>query len=369
MRKKALGATVLLAIISGGVSAQSSVVLYGLLDAYATRFKGVPGGANASDKYTKRLESSGMTRSNLSFRATEDLGDGLYAAIELDTFIRVDTGASGRSDAVGTVTADPFWSKESSIALGTKALGRIRFGNFSTPMFAQSLSNTAFGSSTVFSPINILTFITSPLSGGTGWTNQIAYDSANFYGLTVAAAVSASEGQNGRNVGGKVAYASGPVAVSFAGQNVKKNPLTFADGTSPNNTKAWQAAASYDFNFVKIYGVYGQIQNDGTEAAPLDVRYRLWDLSASVPIGNGNLLAAYGIRKTGDKVALVAATAAGGNVNRKVGSIAYDYFLSKRTDIYAVLMHDKTSTNTLPAPGRLLDATATNFALGMRHRF
>ena len=113
----------------------------------------------------------------------------------------------------------------------------------------------------------------------------------------------------------------------------------------------------------------GIIRNDGTEAAPLDVRYRIWELSASVPVGGGFILAGYAARKTSDSIGPVPATAPGGNKERKVLTFGYDYFVSKRTDLYAMVMNDKTVTNTLPAPPTLVSASGTNVSLGLRHRF
>lgn len=44
---------------------------------------------------------------------------------------------------------------------------------------------------------------------------------------------------------------------------------------------------------------------------------------------------------------------------RTTGAVGYDYFLSKRTDLYAVYLADKLTGF----------ARAGNVALGMRHRF
>ena len=44
-------------------------------------------------------------------------------------------------------------------------------------------------------------------------------------------------------------------------------------------------------------------------------------------------------------MAPVAATAFGENVTRAMISVGCSYFLSKRTDLHAVLMHDKTQSN------------------------
>ena len=45
--------------------------------------------------------------------------------------------------------------------------------------------------------------------------------------------------------------------------------------------------------------------------------------------------------------------------NRKTASLGYDYFLSKRTDLYAVYMQDRLSGL----------ANGNNYAAGIRHRF
>ncbi|MBC8058820.1 MAG: porin [Rhizobiales bacterium] len=355
--------------LAGADAAAQSVSIYGLLDAYVTRTKSGAGGVKATDTYTNRAESGGMTTSFIGIRGTEDLGDGLTAGFSLASFVRLDTGQPGRSDAVGSVAADPFWSRDSVVFLRGRQWGGIRLGNASTLMFGQSIASNAFGSSTVFSPLVTVTFIGSPLSGGTGWTNQIIYDSPVFGGLSFNLAVSASEGQGGRNTSGRVAYAGDPLAISFAYQQVKKNPLAFNDGTSANNTKSWQLAGSYDFKAVKFWAHVGQIENDGTEAAPLNVRYNVWDLSTSVPVGPGAILAGYARRRTSDAVAPVPAAAPAGNRQRQVLTVGYDYYLSKRTDVYALAMHDRTETYAAPAPGHAVNASATNFSVGVRHQF
>jgi len=120
---------------------------------------------------------------------------------------------------------------------------------------------------------------------------------------------------------------------------------------------------------VKFFAHLGRIRNDGTESAPLAIGYRVWDLGASVPVGEGRVLAGYAQRKTRDSVGPVPATAAGGNVERSILTVGYDHYLSKRTDLYAMAMNDKTRTRTLPAPPSVVSASASSFGLGMRHRF
>jgi len=370
-------AALTLAGVLGAAQAQapgpagSSVTMYGLIDVSAGSFTGAATGVNRNDKKVRQVMNGAMSTSHFGLRGSEDLGNGLSAQFELSSFIRVDTGTPGRSDAIAAlgVAADPFWSRQSWVGLSSRTLGRLRLGNSTTPMFLAALMSNAFGDSTVFSPLMLVTFIGSPLSGGTGWTNQIAYDSPVIGGLSLAAAVSASENQGGRNVGARASYAAGPATVSLSMQKVEKNPATFADGTSPNNTSSWLLAGGWNFGFMRAWAHLGRIANKGTEAAPLNITYKIWDVSAAVPMGAGSLLAGYAVRSTGDTVGPVPATVAGGNVERKVMTVGYDYFLSKRTDVYLMLSRDQTRTRTLPAPPTVLDASGTNIAAGVRHRF
>lgn len=371
-RRRAL-ATASLAALAGPAAAQSTdITLYGLIDATAGSFKGAPAGVNAGDLRSKQLVNGGMSTSHFGVRGSEDLGGGWSASFELSSFLRADTGVAGRNDAIGApvnVAADPFWARAAWVGLGSNSLGRVRLGNATSLLFVNSITSNAFGDSTVFSPINLVTFIGSPLSGGTGWTNSVVYDSPRFGGFSVSAALSASENQGGRNSAWRAAWSDGPAAVSLAWQDVKKNPATFADGTSANNTRSWQLAGSYDFKTVKVWAHVGRIDNRGTEAAPVSVSYKIWDLSAAVPLGSGRLLAGVANRKTGDTPSPVPATAAGGNVKRQVVTVGYDHDLSKRTDLYAMWMSDSTDTRTLPAPPTVIAASGRSLGVGLRHRF
>ena len=166
-----------------------------------------------------------------------------------------------------------------------------------------------------------------------------------------------------------VATFSLPFAASAVWQSVKKNPVTFADGTTSSDVKTWMVGGSYDFSAVKVFAHYGQLQNNGTETAPADVNYKIYEVSGHVPIGTGFLVFGYAQRKTNDTPAPAPATVAGGSIKRQVATVGYDYFLSKRTDIYAMAMNDRTQTLTLPAPFTIVNANGTSWGVGLRHRF
>jgi len=346
--------------------------LYGLVDAAVGRFAGAAAGVNAQDRAVTRLDGGGMSTSHWGLRGLEDLGGGLSAQFELSSFVRNDSGATGRSDALPApvnVAADPAFSRAAWVGLAHPRWGRVRAGNITSLLFINAITSNAFGDSTVFGPLNLVTFIGGPLTGGTGWANSLVYDSPGFAGFSASLAHALSEGQGGGNSAARIAYTQGPLAASLAWQSVRKDPQSFADGTSPNDTRAWQLAASYDFEVVKVFAHLGRIENRGTAAVPLNVAYRVWDVSAAMPVGAGRVLAGYAVRRTGDAVGPVPATVAGGNVERKVLTVGYDYFLSKRTDLYALVMRDSTRTSTLPAPPSVVGAQGTGFAVGVRHRF
>jgi len=374
---RTLGAAAALSAATLAAQAQPAagpgLQLYGLIDAAVGRFAGPAAGVNAQDRAVTKLDGGGMSTSHWGMRGTEDLGDGLSAQFELSSFVRNDTGATGRSDALPApvnVGADPMFSRAAWVGVSHRDWGRVRLGNVTTLMFVNAITSNAFADSTVLGPLNLVSFIGSPLTGGTAWANSVVYDSPLIAGFNASVAHAISEGQGGGNSAARLAYAKGPWAASMAWQSVNKNPATFADGTSPNNTRAWQLAASYDFEVAKLFAHLGRIDNRGTATTPLDVSYRIWDISAVVPVGaTGRVLAGYAVRRTSDTVGPVPATVAGGNVERKVFSVGYDHFLSRRTDLYAVVMRDSTRTRTLPAPPSVISAQGTSIAMGVRHRF
>jgi predicted porin len=372
LNKRNIIAAAVLATTSGLCAAQSGVTIYGLVDVTLGHIKGAATGVNSQDQAVWRVDSGGMSTSHLGFRGTEDLGGGLSAFFDLSTFIRADTGASGRSDAIGApanVAADPFWSRAAVLGVASRDYGRIRLGNVTTLLFFNSITSNAFGDSTVFGPLNLVTHIGGPQAGGTGWTNSVVYDSPVLGGASASLARNLSENQGGHNTAARVAYAQGPVAASIVWQSVKKNPATFADGTTQNNVDTWMLGGSYDFGAAKVYTHLGRLSNKGTETAPQNVAYRIVEVSASMPVGAGQFLAGYALRKTSDTPAPAPATAPGGSIKRGVLTVGYDHYLSKRTDLYAMVMSDKTETWTLPAPPRSVEASATSVGLGIRHRF
>lgn len=334
--------------------AQSSVSVQGLIDEYAgsMRYAGDPG-------RTKVLGSGGMTTSFFGFAGTEDLGGGLRAYFALNSFFRADTGKSGRFDG------DPYFARDANVGIAG-AYGSLQLGRAAAPNFIPTVLVNPFGNSFAFSPLvlhaNVNTarwlYRTSP--SDTGWSNQLIYGTPSFGGLRVNlhyqfGEQSSDTGYKGKNnTGISATYVSGPLTVAgFYERDQISNPVnpgvitaTVAGAVVPTTRKDWMLGGAYDFGLLKAYASYGRSKAEAT-----GYRGTTSSLGASVPVGS----------TAGQVLAAVARTKIAGSYDgtRTTVSLAYDHYLSKRTDVYAVLMRDRATAM----------AGGNSLGVGIRHRF
>lgn len=343
MHGKTLALTAVLAgatLGAASVQAQSSVTLSGLADAYVGSMR-----MAGDSKRSSTVGSNGMTTSWFGVRGTEDLGNGLKAGFTFSSFMRPTLGKSGRFDA------DTFWSRDASVNL-SGGFGTVLLGRGMAPNFLPTILFNPFGDSFTFSPLVLHANVdlyngtnwTRTTPADTGWGSQIAYTTPSFGGLKATLQYQFREGAtDGKNWGGNLLYFGGPVGLTaFYERTQLSNPVVarYADGSTRTN---WMVGGSYDFSVVKLFATYGQSKNDTTDA-----KLKTAQLGLSAPIGAGKVLAAYARTKNN----LLDAT-------RQTLTIGYDYNLSKRTDVYANVMHDKITSYD----------SGTSFAVGIRHRF
>ncbi len=313
--------------LPGTALAQTSVTLAGLLDISAGQSKPV----GNPDK-TWNVDNGQMTTSWFGVSGSEDLGGGLSAVFTLQSFMRADTGASGRFGA------DTFWARNAFVGLASSSFGRVTIGRNTTPFFVTTLSFNPFGDSFGYSPSIRHYFTSGTLTGDSGWSDSVLYTSPKIGGATLQLFAAAAEaGSNGRNHGVNLRWGAGSFDSAFSWQDVKK------DGAAAvADTRSWQGAASHDFGAAKLFGQFGNVANKTTGN-----EYDIAGIGASVPVGNGKILAQWGQIKpeTGAK--------------RKTFSAGYDYYLSKRTDLYAVAMSDKVDGLS----------SGSAFSIGVRHRY
>ena len=303
----------------GGAQAQSSV-LYGLIDASGSRTRPV-----GVDERRWQLDNGNMTRSFLGFRGSEDLGGGLRAVYKLESYMRVDSGNSGRFDG------DAFFAREASVGL-SGAFGTTVLGRSASPLWLSTINFNPFGESIGFSP-SVRQYFGGAVVGDTRWNNALSYNNNARDPLRINVAANANEtnptaSRGGHNIGGSVSYISGPFAATIAGEVIRNSALALPVGFESQNVI--QAGATYDLRFVRFYGQVGRIKTGATT----DSRTTLYQLGAAVPIGTSLILVGYGRSHT--------TTTLSGTTNRQA-SIAYDYFLSKNTDIYVAALYEKQS--------------------------
>jgi predicted porin len=361
--KKLLLAAGLAASCTAPAFAQSNVTVSGLVDAFAgsTRMAGDPGRANV-------VGSGGLTTSWFGFKGTEDLGNGLKAKFALTSFFQMDTGRQGRFPS-----GDTFFSRDANVGL-TGSFGSISLGRDLAPNFLPTILFNPFGDSFTFSPLILHADVpafgakwTNTLAGDTGWSNELLYTTPSFGGLTANIHYQFGEvpGDTGtHNVGANALYFNGPLALTAFYHRVQvNNPLAAPAGNVqpganvfggiafPGNVvaarqTAWMLGGTYDFTAAKVFATYGKTTHD------IDVQDKTLSLGLSVPAGGGKVLAAWAQTKRDGAVV-------GADLKRNTTSIGYDYDISKRTDLYAIVMNDRITS---------VDS-GNSFGLGIRHRF
>lgn len=339
----ALAAASLLAC--GTAQAQSSVGLYGLVDASVGQFQ------NAGGVKVKRLDSGNLSTSYLGFRGREDLGGGLAAVFALESFFLVDSGGASRVPGV-----DTYWARNANVGL-TGGFGTLKLGRQGPPLFVSTLIFNAFGDSFGFSP-SIRQYYNAPygtpLVGDSGWNNAVGYSTPSMGGVSANVLVAAGEGAataKGPNFGANVLYFGGPLALTFAAQKVEaQGVLGRGIAAFPGfaSQTAYQLGGSYALGSVKLFAQYGKISTDATA----DVDTKTLNLSASIAMGPGSIRLAYGSSK-------MSTQGSAASPKSTMLTAGYVYSLSKRTDLYAIYMLDKYTALS----------NGTTLASGVRHTF
>jgi predicted porin len=350
--------------ISAGVCttahAQSSYNLYGVVDLSiaSMQLSGTQG--SADNKHLTKVDGNNMITSYIGLKGVEDLGDGLKAGFVMEAFLRPDTGASGRNDASGTAKADPFWSRASNVYL-QGGFGKLVLGRQIDPVYAQMVAYNPFGGAFGLSPAIRLSFNNKwgNDKGDSGWSNAVSYATPNMGGLTLSTAAQAAEvtdGSEGSSYSLAANYVSGPLAVGGVWQTVRSVEAPKLDLAKGQRQTFGLANLSYDAGFAKFFAEYGKMGNHGFTGGTR-INTMMYQLGASVPVtATGKVLASFGQSKE--------KPVEGGTTPKTLHNIltlAYDHFLSKRTDTYVAVMMDNEKLNGYKK--------GYSYVAGLRHAF
>lgn len=398
MKKSLLALAVFGAFASAGAQAQTSVTLFGVVDAGVARLS-ASGGANRVG-----MTNSGLNSSRLGVRGTEDLGGGMKAGFWIEGQLQNDTGT-------GNATGGGLnFQRRSTVSL-MGGFGELRLGRDYTPIFWNTTIFDPFGTNGVgqsLVPAQLATagtgFLRAAQAAGAVsaaqaaaiaplWVNGAAVRASNSIGYFLpnlggiygqlmyafgenasnAAATAAtcapiviggvtvypglaagtSTKNDGNFFGGRIGYANGPIDVAVATGKTKN--ACAADFTATN------LGASYNLGFVKPSLVYG-IEKNG-----LGDEVTAWQLGATAPLGGGEFRLAYAKHDVKDA----------DDLNWTKVAVGYGYNLSRRTQVYGT--YARTSNKTLQTVGvsnNGLDAvfpaggkSGSGIEFGVRHSF
>jgi predicted porin len=353
--KKSLIALAVMAA-AGAASAQSSVTLFGIVDATLTIGRG-----SVSDK--TQITDSGYNSSRLGFRGTEDLGGGMSASFWLEAGLNNDNGTGDptntNNQATGTVaggagTQGLTFNRRSTVSLAG-GWGEARIGRDYVPAFwnltvfdpfgTNGVGTTAtlgLGHATAVRASNSIGYFLPPNLGG-------FYGQAQYY-LGENAENGAATEDDGRGYGLRLGYGAGPFNVALGYGKTEYNVL----GLNAD-VQALNLGGQWDFGMAKLMGQFVKDEVAGIDA-------KGWLIGALVPVGAGEIRASYSQYRID----------AGTDPRVRKLALGYVHNLSKRTAVYTTVARVRNNGGSAVALGGATtsaNSSSTGFDIGVRHSF
>ncbi|MDB5859747.1 MAG: putative outer rane porin protein precursor [Ramlibacter sp.] len=387
--KKSLIALAVMAA-AGAASAQSSVTLFGIVD--ATLAWGRGNGTGSTDKF--QLTNSGYNSSRLGFRGTEDLGGGMSASFWLEAGVNNDNGTGAATNTNNQVSGGAAAGQNGSQGLtfnrrSTVSLagnwGEMRLGRDYTPAFWNLTVFDPFGTNGVGTSLTLngvgLGF--NPLTAAVGSvaipslfyptqvraSNSIGYflprNLGGFYGQAqyYSGETASNTPRDGKGYGARLGYAAGPfnVAVGYGRTN-----LTVAAGApavlTSGNVRTWNIGGQWDFGVAKLLGQYS---NDRLSLGGGEGTGKSWLLGALVPVGAGEIRASYSEYR-------LSSNLFGPDPRTQKFALGYVHNLSKRTALYTTYAYAKNrdgANSGLNGATTAANESSSGLDLGIRHSF
>ncbi|THF57210.1 porin [Pseudothauera rhizosphaerae] len=316
-------------------SAQSSVTLYGLLDAGYVYQK--------TDGYKDRhaIDSGNVSGSRWGLRGSEDLGNGLTALFLLEGGVDIDTGTQAQGGSLfGRWAYVGLRGGFGEVRLGLHRNFGYDWGAAEASPFGAAWSNAAAGRtlgyrSGDFGPnggrLQNSAFYVSPSFGG--------FQAGVGYSFSANADEQAGTKNNNRVLSAGLRYRNGPLrgALTYEKLRATEQIATRKDASN------LQAALNYDFGPLRLYGAYGRVEDGNGGIFAGHDKVDSYTVGASIPVGKGSILTSW--QKA--KQARVDGHA-----------LAYLHPLSKRTDLYG--FYNKLTDD---------DVDTRQVSFGVRHRF
>ncbi|MBC7995292.1 MAG: porin [Rhizobacter sp.] len=303
MNRKSLLALALLAGFANAASAQSSVTLFGVIDANLRQI-------DNNGVKVRQLGTDGLNSSRLGFRGVEDLGGGLKGSFWLEAGLNPDDG--------GINSSGKFWHRRSTVSL-EGGFGEIRLGRDYSPTYTGISDFDAFGDNGVGKFSNLQSRLGGTVNTNSRLDNEVQYflpkDLGGVYG---SLAVAAGEGTVGNKyIGGRVGYAAGPLNVSGSYGTTDAN-------ATEDKYKIGSLGLAYNLGVVRLLGSFTQMKFLSREE-------KLLLIGATAPVGSGLIRASFG---RADLSGGTGATRTADADDASLIAVGYVHNLSKRTALY-----------------------------------
>ena len=346
---------------TSGAFAQSSVTMYGVVDASLETVKGT--------KTVTRVTSGNLANSRLGFKGTEDLGSGMRANFALETTVSADTGAQGNTarffdraawvglqSSFGELRLGRIDSSIGALAGDTKVLGAQAYDDL-------KIAPTRAGNS--YRRIdNAITYLFPTFVSGLSAQLQYSTAVGNSGATTSLVGTEAAGTDAGRAFGLNVKYLAGPFSAGL-GYLYSKDETGVVTANTGNKGNATLAYGGYDFGVVKVTAYY---DSESKAFANAD-RLSLIGVRVGVPITSSFTLQASVAEAR--NVANVASNS--DHDDATIIAVKGVYTLSKRTSVYALAtnVHNESAA-ALSVAGVALAPTGKSshgIAIGIAHAF
>lgn len=352
MNANLLRAAAALLLLPAVAQAQSTVTVYGRVDAGISKENNgstrLAGGVNSSDKLQLRNNSG----SRLGFRGTEDLGGGLKALFQIEHRFNVDNGAS---------TSATFWNGKSIVGL-SGSFGTVTLGRDYTPAWYVGNEMDPFGFSTI-GQMGSAAAVPGTVARA---PNMASYQTPGFNGLKGRLQYSFKEtaaagARDGLSLNAE--YEKGPAYLGFG---YERPVRAGAQGATRPSVDVWVIGGGWDFGFARVTATFANGTSDPGAAATdagtaAELKRRHFGVGATFKLGAGQVLAM--VSRLTEKATATADDPANRATTLKIG-LGYHHHLSKRTRLYVNFGHAKTSNSALA------DLTTRHgIDMGIRHNF
>ncbi|RQH05086.1 porin [Paraburkholderia dinghuensis] len=381
--KKTLIAFGVLGTFSLAAHAQSSVTLYGSLDA------GIAYVNNAGGNSVWAQSSGLLSNTFFGLKGAEDLGGGTKAVFKLESGFNLNNGAV--SPGYFTGNSSGLFTRQAYVGLQNDQYGSLTLGrqfdsvaDYLTPL---ALAGQAGGINLAAHPFN-----NDNIGAQFSTSNAVKYESVNYAGFHFGGQYGFSNQAggfaDGRQWSVGAGYENGPFRIAAAydqmnnpgvNANAAANSVTGLGFGNADVQRTFGVGANYAYGpgTVGLLWTHSRLQDFGAPGSGINARFDNIELNGTYAL-TPTLAAVGEYTYTWSRL-----TAAGSGVSPKWHSITAggDYSLSKRTDVYLAGVYQHSSSFDVGgvsafAPtsiGGILPSSTTQnqvaVTTGIRHRF